>query len=312
MGHTMTKSCWLFPGQGTQRRGMGAALFDAFPGLVKRADAILGYSVRAICLEDPGGCLGRTEFCQPALFVVNALQFLHLRRTEPWPDFVAGHSLGEYSALFAAGVFDFEAGLAIVKARAAHMGAAGRGGMLAVIGLDATALERRIAELGLLDLDIANYNLPDQTVVAGPEPAIARLDEEVRRIGGTRTVHLHIGGAFHSRYAAAAADDFRRALDGFTLHDPKICVVSGVTGRPIAPGAVRDILACQILQPVKWLEVMLYLRAQGVDAARQVGPGRVLDGLWRRFIQPETGEHPETGGALRTDGRGADNLMSKA
>lgn len=266
---------------------MGAELFDCYPGLVDRADAILGYSIRDLCLEDPGGRLARTEFCQPALFVVTALQFLHWRRTRPWPDFVAGHSLGEYNALFAAGAFDFDTGVKIVKARAERMATAGQGSMLAVIGLDLAELQRRIAALGLGDLDIANYNLADQTVIAGPEAAIARLDDEVCRLDGTRTVHLHVGGAFHSRYAKAAADRFLGDLDLIPLDDPKICVVSSVTAQPIAAGTVRDILARQILMPVHWLGVMRFLRSQGVTEARQIGPGRVLDGLWERFEQAE-------------------------
>ena len=277
---------WLFPGQGTQRRGMGAEEFDLFPGLVERADGILGYSIRSLCLDDPDGKLGRTEFSQPAMFVVNALQFLRLRRTEPWPDFVAGHSLGEYSALFAAGSFDFDTGLRIVQARAKWMAKAGTGSMIAVIGLDIAALQARIEALGLDDLDIANFNLPDQTVVSGPDGSIARLGDSVLEAPETRVVHLHVGGAFHSRYAQSAADGFAAELVRMPIDDPKVSMISSVTARPIAPGTVRDILATQILKPVDWVGVMTYLRAQGTVEARQIGPGRVLDGLWERFAEP--------------------------
>jgi trans-AT polyketide synthase/acyltransferase/oxidoreductase domain-containing protein len=277
------RRAWLFPGQGTQRRGMGAEEFDLFPGLVKRADAILGYSIRALCLDDPDGKLARTEFSQPAMYVVNALQFLRLRRTEPWPDFVAGHSLGEYSALFAAGAFDFDTGLRIVQARARWMATAGTGSMLAVIGLGLAALRAKMEALGLDDLDIANFNLPDQTVVSGPDESIGRLADAVLEAPDTRVVHLHVGGAFHSRYARSAADGFAADLARLPIEDPKVSTVSSVTARPIAPGTVRDILATQILKPVDWVGVMTYLRAQGTTTARQIGPGRVLDGLWERF-----------------------------
>lgn len=275
---------WLFPGQGTQRRGMGAAVFDLYPGLVERADRILGYSLRELCLEDPDGRLGSTEYCQPALFVVNALLFLELRRRQPWPAFIAGHSLGEFSALFAAGSFDFDTGVRIVRERARCMATAARSGaMLAVIGLQLNQLQDLVAELGLAGLDVANYNLPTQTVMAGPDLEIAALDQALLARQLARTVHLHVGGAFHSRYAAKAAAAFHAALSQFELHDPKLPTVSSVTGRPYQPGTVRTILEGQILGPVRWLDTMQFLHGQGVTEARQIGPGRVLDGLWERF-----------------------------
>ena len=281
-------SAWLFPGQGTQRRGMGEQVFDPYPGLVERANAILGYSLRELCLEDPHERLGSTEYCQPALFVVNALMFLKLRRCEPWPQFIAGHSLGEFSALFAAGSFDFDTGVRIVRARARCMAAAANSGaMLAVIGLPQGQLQALVAELGLAGLDVANYNLPTQTVMAGPSADIAALDHELTTRELARTVYLHVGGAFHSRYAAGPAEEFRKALAQFELHDPKLPVISSVTGRPYQPGTVRAILESQILSPVRWVDTMQLLHEQNVTAVHQIGPGRVLDGLWERF-QPTT------------------------
>lgn len=282
---------WLFPGQGTQRRGMGAQVFGLYPGLVDRADAILGYSLRELCLDDPHGRLGSTEYCQPALFVVNALMFLELRRRQPWPQFIAGHSLGEFSALFAAGSFDFDTGVRIVRERARCMAAAGSGAMLAVIGLQIGQLEALIAELGLSGLDVANYNLPTQTVLAGPEREIAALDQAMLERQLARTVHLHVGGAFHSRYAAGAAEAFRDALRQFELHDPKLPTVSSVTGLPYQPGSLRTILESQILRPVRWVDTMQFLHRHGVTQARQIGPGRVLDGLWERF-EPAAAARP--------------------
>lgn len=280
---------WLFPGQGTQRRGMGADVLDLYPGLVQRADAILGYSMRELCLEDPQARLGSTEYCQPALFVVNALQFLALRRREPWPQFIAGHSLGEFSALFAAGSFDFDTGVRIVRERARCMASAGTGAMLAVIGLPLERLQMLVEELGLVGLDVANFNLPTQTVMAGPDADIAALDQALLARELARTVHLHVGGAFHSRYAAGAAAEFKTALGQFELHDPKLPTVSSVTGRPYQPGTLRTILEGQILGPVRWVDTMQFLHAQGVTEARQIGPGRVLDGLWERFEPARSG-----------------------
>ncbi|GAB2890550.1 ACP S-malonyltransferase [Paraburkholderia jirisanensis] len=274
---------WLFPGQGTQRRGMGAQVFDLYPGLVARADDILGYSIRELCLEDPDGKLATTEYCQPALFVVNALLFLDKRRREPWPAFIAGHSLGEFSALFAAGSFDFETGLQIVLARARCMASAGSGSMLAVIGLELRQLQALIDELGIAGLDVANYNLPTQTVLAGPDADIAALDAMLVERELARTVHLHVGGAFHSRYAADAAAQFRDRLRGFELVDPKLPTLSSATGLPYQPGTVREVLEAQIVRPVRWVDTMQFLHERGVTEATQIGPGRVLDGLWERF-----------------------------
>jgi trans-AT polyketide synthase/acyltransferase/oxidoreductase domain-containing protein len=274
---------WLFPGQGTQRRGMGAHVFDLYPGLVAKADEILGYSVRELCLEDPDGKLATTEYCQPALFVVNALLFLEKRRREPWPEFIAGHSLGEFSALFAAGSFEFETGVRIVLARARCMATAGTGSMLAVIGLDLPQLQAVIAELGLIGLDVANYNLRTQTVLAGPDPDIEALDAVLVAREMARTVHLHVGGAFHSRYAAGAAGQFREMLRAYELVDPKLPTLSSATGRPYRPGTVRAVLESQIVRPVRWVETMQFLHEHGVTHAAQIGPGRVLDGLWERF-----------------------------
>lgn len=284
----MGKTCWLFPGQGTQRRGMGQEVFDLYPGLLERADEILGYSLRKLCLEDPDNLLGTAEYCQPALYVVNALMFLQKRRAEKWPDFIAGHSLGEFSALFAAGAFDFETGLRIVKERAKWMATAGKGSMLAVIGPELFTLKTMIADLGLTGLDVANYNLPTQTVLSGPKPEIIKIDEEILRQKGCRTVHLHVGGAFHSRYAKSAAEGFQQALGEFEIIDPFMPTVSSVTARPYEPGQIRSLLEQQILKPVRWVETMAWLCGKGVNEAQQIGPGRVLDGLWERFDPAET------------------------
>lgn len=277
------KSAWLFPGQGTQRRGMGSEVLDLYPGLLRKADDILGYSIRILCLEDPHNKLSNTEFCQPAMYVVNALMFLERRRRESWPDYIVGHSLGEFSALYASGAFDFETGLKIVKIRAKLMATAGEGTMLAIIGPTHEELLEVILELGLDELDVANYNLPTQTVMSGPDEAIKKLDFAIieRKIG--KTVHLHVGGAFHSRYAKSAAQAFTKELDRFEFHDPFVPILSSVTARPFKPGTVKKLLGTQILRSVQWVKTMAYLHSQDVSTAYQIGPGRVLDGLWARF-----------------------------
>jgi malonyl CoA-acyl carrier protein transacylase len=286
LGGSRGGTAWLFPGQGTQRRGMGADLFGRYPGLVRRADDIVGYSMQELCLADPGGRLADTRYCQPALYLVNMLTFLGARRSSPWPDYVAGHSLGEYCALTAAGAVDFETGLRLVTRRAELMAQVAQGAMLAVIGPRLEELTQLMAQAGP-DLEVANYNLPDQTVVSGPTAQIRALADRVDRDGLGRTVHLHVSGAFHSRLAAPAAESFAAELDQYDIGDVRVPAISNVTARPFEPGTVRRLMAVQMRRPVRWVEIMEYLRARGVAKATQVGPGSVLDGLWRRFCDSQ-------------------------
>lgn len=175
---------WLFPGQGSQRKGMGEGLFDLFPGLCAEVDAILGYSIRDLCLKDPDGRLRQTQYAQPALFVVNALTHLARLREEPEPDFYAGHSLGEFDALFAAGCFDLATGVRLVRRRGELMGRADGGVMTAVLGLPAATVAALLEEAGVADVDVANHNSADQVVLSGAPEGMARAVEAVERAGG--------------------------------------------------------------------------------------------------------------------------------
>src|ERR1041385_7233646 len=162
---------YMFPGQGSQKRGMGQALFDEVPeyaAVERDVDAIVGYSMRKLCLEDAENRLKETQFTQPSLYVVNALHYYKAIGQGPRPAYAAGHSLGEYNALLAAGAFDFLTGLKLVKKRGELMARAQAGGMAAIVGLDAHEIEGILRSKGLGDLDVANYNTPKQTVVSGP------------------------------------------------------------------------------------------------------------------------------------------------
>ncbi|MEO6089929.1 MAG: ACP S-malonyltransferase [Umezawaea sp.] len=281
---------WLFPGQGSQRRGMGTGLFERYADLVEIADEQLGYSIARLCLEDPDDQLRNTRFAQPALFVVSALTCLdHAARHEA-PAFLAGHSLGEYVALFAARCFDFATGVRLVRLRGELMAQAPNGGMLAVIGSIADSMPAVLAECGQVDIDIANYNTPDQVVLSGPVDSLSLVRREVRARGG-RAVPLNVSAAFHSRYMKPASEAFEVLLADIDFADPALPVVSNVTGRPYQPGQVRRMLTEQIHQPVHWADTMQHLLENGVTEVVELGPGRVLGGMWNSAAE----RHPVFG-----------------
>lgn len=264
---------------------MGAGLFDRFADWTAEADAILGYSIRQLCLEDPHGELVQTQFTQPALYVVNALTWR--ARTEddrPAPAFLAGHSLGEYNALHAAGVFDFATGLRMVQRRGALMGQVSGGGMAAVIGLAPDRIEAVLAESDAgRRIDVANFNSAEQTVIAGPEADLALVQPAFEAAGAKKYSVLKVSAPFHSRYMRAPMDEFAGFLAGFTFAAPAIPVIANVTAQPYPADAVRDTLARQIGHSVRWLETMTWLFDQGVVEVDEVGPGTVLGKLAQRI-----------------------------
>ena len=259
---------------------MGGDLFDRFADWTTAADQTLGYSIRELCLEDPRGELGQTAFTQPALFVVNAMTW-RLREQEgrPRPDFVAGHSLGEFNALLAAGVFDFPTGLALVQRRGQIMSAVRGGGMAAIIGLPPERIEAVLAASDAgRRLDVANFNSFEQTVIAGPTADLDAVRPAIKAAGG-RAIPLNVSAPFHSRYMRDAQAEFDDFLARFALHPPAIPVVSNATARPYAPDALRETLARQIGSSVRWLDSIRFLIEQGVTEFEEVGPGSVLTKL---------------------------------
>ncbi|WP_069883777.1 ACP S-malonyltransferase [Streptomyces luteocolor] len=282
-----------FPGQGSQAKGMGKDLFDEFPEETALADAVLGYSIRELCVEDPRRELKLTQFTQPALYVVSALTWLRTRREDPTPpDYLVGHSLGEYVALFAAGAFDFETGLRLVARRGELMSRAAGGRMAAVLGRDLATVERTLAEHGLTGLDIANHNAPAQFVLAGPADEIDRAKPAFEGIGA-HYVTLNVSAPFHSRYLRDTAEEFGRYLDGFALRDPAIPVIANAHARPYGPGQVKELLARQIASPVRWTDTVRRLMAHGDFEFRELGPGAVLRKLVTKIkaeAEPLTGD----------------------
>ncbi|WIM94376.1 ACP S-malonyltransferase [Actinoplanes oblitus] len=273
-----------FPGQGSQRRGMGKDLFARFPAETAIADRVLGYSVAELCLTDPQRRLGSTEFTQPALYVVEALGYLDRIAADPVPpDYLVGHSLGEYAALFAAGVFDFETGLRLVQRRGAVMAASGAAGtMVAVIGLGQAAIAEVLTTAGLTGLDLANDNAPDQCVISGPAHEIDAACPALEA-AGARTVRLNVSAPLHSRYMRPAAETFGQFLDGVTLRPPAIPVLANVDGLPYTAETLKERLTAQIAAPVRWTDTVRRLMAGGDFTFVELGPGQVLTKLVTRI-----------------------------
>jgi len=273
----MSTAC-IFPGQGSQSKGMGAELFDRFAEWTREADAILGYSIRELCVDDPRGELGQTAFTQPALFVVNAMTFrARVEGGAAAPAFVAGHSLGEFNALHAAGAFDFATGLTLVRRRGQMMGEVRGGGMAAVIGPEPARIEAVLASSDAgRRLDVANFNSFDQTVIAGPKDDLAAVKTDFEAAGVRAYIPLNVSAPFHSRYMRDVAASYASVLDGVEFRAPAIPVVANFTGRPYDASAVRDTLGSQIANAVRWLDSMIYMLDHDVTEFQEIGPGTVL------------------------------------
>lgn len=277
---TATGVAFMFPGQGSQKKGMGADLFGAFPNEVAVADEILGYSIVELCLNDPDSRLGQTQCTQPALFVVNHLSYLRAVQTGGVrPASILGHSLGEYNALCAADVFDFATGLRLVQQRGALMAEARGGGMAAVIGLDADRVRQVLQSERLDTVALANINSPEQIVVSGPADDVRRSESAFLGAGARMYLPLSVSGAFHSPYMQAARDAFTGYLNGFTFRAPSMTVISNVDARPYEAGQVQTLLTRQLTSPVRWVESIQFLKQAGVTTFEEIGPGRVLTGL---------------------------------
>lgn len=268
---------YMFPGQGSQARGMGGDLFDAFPELTAKADAVLGYSIKELCLEDPRRELGKTQFTQPALYVVNALSYYkRIQDTGETPDYLAGHSLGEFNALLAAECFDFETGLKLVKKRGELMSEATQGAMAAIVNASRDQIEALLKEKGLVNVDIANYNTPLQIVISGPTADIAAC-QEIFQFDRVMYVPLNTSGAFHSRLMIPAKQKFEAFLKKRKFSKPKIPVIANLTAKPYPNGAVVEYLSKQISSTVLWSDTIHHLMSLS-DAMEfvEIGHGDVL------------------------------------
>lgn len=244
----------MFAGQGSQEKGMGGEVFERYPGLVQFASDVLGYDLVSLCTEDPDHLLARTEYTQPALYAVNALRtFERVHREDRPADCYLGHSLGEYNALLAAGVFDFETGLRLVAKRGELMAAASDGGMTAVMDTPAEKLLQILADEGVDGVDIAGFNTGSQVVIAATPPVLTAAHDCLAR-REIRFVPLKVSAPFHSRYMEPARVRFAEFLTQFSFAEPATPVISNVTARPYEPGQTARMLAEQLVTPVRWTD----------------------------------------------------------
>lgn len=279
-------SVYLFPGQGSQKVGMGEGLFSLFPELVEQADSILGYSIADLCLLDLNNQLNNTEYTQPALFVINALSYLKKLNESNGkkPDYFLGHSLGEYNALWASGAFDFETGLKLVQKRGHLMSQAANGSMAAVVGLSSSQVSVILSKNSLNDLSIANYNSYLQQVISGPTEAIIRAKEYFISSGAKLYLPLAVQGAFHSPLMEGARQAFTLFLANFQFDLLTVPVVANLNASPYNQQAIHNTLALQMDHPVQWLQSIRHLVRLSETEFEEIGPGSVLSKLILRIL----------------------------
>lgn len=280
---------FLFPGQGAQAVGMGRALAEAFPEAREAfatADRVLGFGLSRLCWEGPAGELKKSVHAQPALLAHSVAAWRLVEAAGLAPDFVAGHSLGEYSACVAAGALAFEDALALTRRRGELMyeaGLARPGAMAAVLGLSREDVEAACAEAASAGIvRAANLNAPGQVVISGEPAAVDAACERAKARGARRAIRLEVSGAFHSPLMEPAAKGLAEALAGVTIRDARCPVVCNAWARPVSRAAeIRQALEEQLLASVRWEESMRWLLAQGVEGFVELGTGKVLRGLLR-------------------------------
>lgn len=285
----------LFPGQGSQSVGMGRSLCELSPAArltFDEADDVLGFSLTRLCFEGPEDELKLTANTQPAILTHSVAAFEDLRARFPQrlegAAFAAGHSLGEYSANVAAGVLGFADAVRLVRARGVFMQEAvpaGVGAMAAIVGLEPEAVDAACREAAQGEVvSPANYNSPEQTVIAGQAAAVARASQACLARGAKRAIPLPVSAPFHCALMSPARERMHPLLDQTRFADASMPVVTNVDARPQASGArLRDALIRQIDSPVRWVETVQHLAREGVDRALEIGPGNVLAGLVRRI-----------------------------
>ena len=271
----------LFSGQGGQHKGMGKILFKKYLRETKLASEILGYDVEELCVADPKRQLGKTAFTQPAVFLVNALQYYE-RKLNCKPYFFLGHSLGEFNALLAAGVFDFETGLRLVEKRALLMSAVPEGRMAVILNVDVQVLEQMVFAGGYKTIAVANYNTDLQTVISGEREEIDQVINDFEDLG-IDIFPLFVGAPCHTPAMLPIADEFASFLSMFSFEPPKGVVIANATALPYEADKVADLLCKQLVMPVQWKRSIQYLLEKGISSFDEIG-GKALTKMLSEII----------------------------
>ncbi len=289
----MGKTAFVFPGQGSQSVGMGRDFFEASPTarrIYETFDRLVDPKLSDVCFNGPEDELKRTLYTQPAI-LATAIAALELFREkcDATPDLLAGHSLGEYGALYAAGVIDLETAARLVRRRAELMEAASAGAMSAVLNLPAEQVEAVVNEYARAHnavVTVANYNTDAQLVISGEPAAVEGVAEPLKAAGAKRVLPLPVGGAFHSPLMAEAASSFAGFLKDFAFHDAAVPVVTNVDAALTTAGAeMQAKLGTQIDHSVRWMQTMQRMvQEQGVDTVIEFGPGKVLTGMFKKMF----------------------------
>lgn len=296
------KTAFLFPGQGSQKVGMVQDLFenyDSVKALIKEADETLGFSISKMMFEGPDTELMKTEFTQPAILTASVAVWQVLKEHGLTPDITAGHSLGEYSALVAAGAISFADAVHTVHLRGRFMQEAvplGEGGMAAVIGSNPETIVKVCGEVSTEDLPVqaVNFNCPGQVVIAGATAAVEKACEALKEAGARRAIMLKVSAPFHSTLMEPAALQLKEVLDKIDIHDTAIPVVANVNAKEETKAdEIRKNLVDQAAHPVHWEESIRNMIASGVDMTVEAGPGTVLTGFMKKIARSVPCHHAE-------------------
>ncbi|MHA6484436.1 ACP S-malonyltransferase [Paenibacillus sp. strain BS8-2] len=288
----MGKTAFVFPGQGAQVVGMGKDAFDtneSARAIFERANEAIGFDLSAVIFDGPDDVLKQTANTQPALLTVSIAYLELLKDSGLSPDFVAGHSLGEYSALVAAGVISFEDAVRTVRARGQFMEQAvpgGLGAMAAVLGSERSDLSKLCEDISAEGnaVELANINCPGQIVVSGTAAGVQSVVERGKEAGAKRVIPLEVSGPFHSSLMRPAAERLGEQLAGVALTDSKVPVIANVTAQAVTSAdTIRGLLVEQVYSPVLWEDSVRYLIEQGVDTFVEIGSGTVLAGLIKKI-----------------------------